>query len=151
MNYAKAITETPQSEPIPGQTQVENNAGGYVYQVDPWQQLQRFLILGSEGGSYYVGQSKLTVENAQNVIDLIKKDGAKVVTALVRVSDEGLAASNDPAIFVLALVFANGDLAAKANADFSARRLFIQPERPNTRNHTEANDTITGTVHHAYS
>jgi len=113
MNYAKAITQTPQSEPIPGKTQVENNAGGYVYQADPWQQLQRFLILGSEGGSYYVGQSKLTVENAQNVIDLIKKDGAKVVAALVKVSNEGLAVSNDPAIFALALVFANGNLAAK--------------------------------------
>jgi len=123
MNYAKQITETPQSEPIPGENQIENNAGGYVHQVDPWQQLQRFLILGSEGGSYYVGQSKLTVENAQKVIDLIKADGVKVVLALVKVSDEGLAVSNDPAIFVLALVFSRGNLLARRAASGAVIRV----------------------------
>jgi 60 kDa SS-A/Ro ribonucleoprotein len=30
-----------------------NSAGGYANAVDDWARLQRFLILGSEGGSYY--------------------------------------------------------------------------------------------------
>jgi hypothetical protein len=40
---------------LPGQMtrrldgQVRNNAGGYAYLIDPKQQLDRFLILGTEG------------------------------------------------------------------------------------------------------
>ena len=52
---------TPQNQPIPGSTQVKNYAGGYAWEVDKWKQLDRFLILGSEGGTYYVGEAKLTV------------------------------------------------------------------------------------------
>ncbi len=44
---------TPQTDPIPGANQVKNDAGGYVYAVDNFTRLHRFLILGSEGGSYY--------------------------------------------------------------------------------------------------
>ena len=47
-------TETPQGLPIPGRDMVENNAGGFVFKLDEWKQLERFLILGSEGGTYYV-------------------------------------------------------------------------------------------------
>jgi len=43
-------TETPQSLPIPGRDMVANNAGGFVFKLDEWKQLDRFLILGSEGG-----------------------------------------------------------------------------------------------------
>ena len=42
-------TETPQGLPIPGRDMVENNAGGFVFKLDEWKQLERFLILGSEG------------------------------------------------------------------------------------------------------
>ena len=31
---------------------VENNAGGFVFKLDEWKQLERFLILGSEGGTF---------------------------------------------------------------------------------------------------
>ena len=41
--------KTSQSERIPGRKdQVKNNAGGYVFAIDSWTQLDRFLILGSE-------------------------------------------------------------------------------------------------------
>jgi len=56
--------KTPQSEPIPGSDQVENDAGGYVYSLDDWKRLDRFLILGSEGGTYYVRETRFTFENA---------------------------------------------------------------------------------------
>lgn len=45
---------TPQSAPIPGSNQIPNSAGGYTWQLDPWQCLMRFLVLGTEGGTYYI-------------------------------------------------------------------------------------------------
>ncbi|NBY41766.1 MAG: TROVE domain-containing protein [Verrucomicrobia bacterium] len=76
-------TETPQSLPIPGRDMVENNAGGFVFKLDEWKQLERFLILGTEGGTFYVSEKKLTADNANKVILLLKKDGVKVVEKTV--------------------------------------------------------------------
>ena len=55
---------TPQAQPIPGTNQVPNSAGGHAWQLDDWARLDRFLVLGSEGGTYYVGERELTIENA---------------------------------------------------------------------------------------
>ena len=45
INYARLFhrRHTPQSQPIPGSTQVPNSAGGYAWQVDDWTRLDRFL------------------------------------------------------------------------------------------------------------
>src|SRR5262249_23981114 len=59
-----ATKSTQQSEPIPGTSQVPNSAGSYAWQLDDWQRLDRFLVLGTEGGTYYVGERELTIENA---------------------------------------------------------------------------------------
>ena len=42
---------TPQSEPLAGAAtpQVPNSAGGFAWALDPWQRLERFLILGADG------------------------------------------------------------------------------------------------------
>ena len=55
INYAKILNRrvTPQSQPIPGSTQVANSAGGYSWEVDDWTRFDRFLIFGAEGGTYY--------------------------------------------------------------------------------------------------
>lgn len=100
---------TPQSKPIPGKDQVKNSAGGYVYSLDNWKRLDRFLILGSEGGTYYIKQDKLTKDNALNLLDLIKEDGKRVVARIVEVSEDGLAPKNDPALFALAAAISVGD------------------------------------------
>jgi len=100
---------TPQSAPIPGTTQVKNAAGGYVFSVSKWDALRRFLILGSEGGTYYVGEQKFTKDNASNVLACIKEDGRRVVDAVVDVSVRGLAPKRDSALFVLALTVGFGD------------------------------------------
>lgn len=104
--------KTPQSEPVIGKNQVRNNAGGYTFQITPWEQLNRFLILGSEGGSYYVGEAKLTKDNAVNVLKCINEDGKRVVDVTVEISDAGRAPKNDPALFVLAMcsAFGNADV-----------------------------------------
>jgi len=108
--------KTPQSEPIPGSDQVENDAGGYVYPLDDWKRLDRFLILGTEGGTYYVGETRFTFENAEAVIRCIKADGARVVDRVVAISDAGRAPKNDPALFVLALCASLGDIETRRAA-----------------------------------
>src|SRR5262245_41671218 len=115
-NYLKhfSLRETPQSEPLPGT--VKNAAGGYAFPVDDWTRLDRFLILGSEGGSYYASERKLTRENAEGVIRCIAEDGARAVGRIAEVSHSGRAPKNDPAIFALALAASVGDDAARGAA-----------------------------------
>ena len=109
-------TETSQSLPIPGRDMVANNAGGFVFKLDEWKQLDRFLILGSEGGTYYVSEKKLTAENANKVLLLLQKDGLKVVAKTVEMLTSGRAPKPDTAIFVLALAAAKGDDATRKAA-----------------------------------
>lgn len=98
---------TKQSEPIPGRTDmVANNAGGYVFKVGPWDQFLRFLILGSEGGTYYVSEKSLIKENATNVIKCIQEDTQKAVDLILDVSLKGRAVKQDATIFALALACA---------------------------------------------
>lgn len=95
--------ETPQSEPIPGSTQVENSTGGYTWEIDDWARLDRFLLLGASGGSYYASEQNLTVENAEAVARCIQEDGSRVVATCTGYSQAGRAAKNNPALFVLAM------------------------------------------------
>lgn len=107
---------TPQSEPIPGSGQVANSAGGYAWAITPWDRLDRFLVLGSEGGTYYVGERKLTLENAHAVADCLAQDGPRVVARAVEMSESGRAPKNDPALFVLAMAAGLGDEPTRAAA-----------------------------------
>ena len=109
-------TETHQGLPIPGRDMVENNAGGFVFKLDEWKQLERFLILGSEGGTFYVSEKKLTADNANKVLLLLKKDGVKVVEKTVEILKSGRAPKPDVAIFVLALAASQGDDATRKAA-----------------------------------
>lgn len=110
-NYGSLFStrRTPQSDPIPGKSMSRNNAGGYAFTISPWERLTRFLIIGSLGGTYYVNERELTVRNASVILDLIKEDGRRVVDEVISISDSGRAPSNDPALFVLALVSAEGN------------------------------------------
>lgn len=107
---------TPQFEAIPGQKQVQNNEGGFVYELGAFKRLERFLILGSEGGTYYTTAKKLTKENALNVIKAIETDSRRAVDLIVSVSDGNRAPNNDPAIFALALAAAAVDPATRQMA-----------------------------------
>jgi 60 kDa SS-A/Ro ribonucleoprotein len=118
MNYGQHFNarQTPQTEAVPGKPMVKNNAGGYGFAVDEWARLDRFLVLGSEGGAYYVGERALTRENATSVTALLQKDGGRVVDRIVEISDAGRAPKNDPALFALALAASLGDAATKRRA-----------------------------------
>lgn len=83
--------------------QSQNNAGGYAFEVPIWERLERFLILGSEGGTYYVSEKDLTRRSTQAVKKCIETDGIRAVKRAAKISDEGRSHTNDPAIFVLAM------------------------------------------------
>jgi 60 kDa SS-A/Ro ribonucleoprotein len=100
---------TLQSEPIPGSNQIANSAGGYSWQLDDWARLDRFLILGSEGGTFYIDERELTRENASAVARCIAADGIRTINRIVAISDTGRAPKNDPAIFSLAMAAKLGD------------------------------------------
>ena len=118
INYARLFNRriTPQSQPIPGSAQAPNSAGGYAWQVDDWTHLDRFLILGAEGGTYYIGERELVKQNHDALVRCIQADGVRAVNRIVEISDTGRAPKNDPAIFALALVAAHGSAEAKALA-----------------------------------
>src|SRR3989454_9380882 len=118
INYAKIFNRraTPQSQPIPGSNQIRNPGGGYSWQVDDWTRLDRFLILGAEGGTYYITERDLVKQNHDALVRCIKADGVRSVNRIVEISDAGRAPKNDPAIFALALVVTHGDAQAKAHA-----------------------------------
>ena len=105
---------TPQAEPLPGSAQVANSAGGYTWPVDKWSRLDRFLVLGSEGGTYYVGERQLTQENAVVVVECLAEDGPRLVGRVVELSVAGRAPKNDPALFALAIAAGLGDAETKA-------------------------------------
>jgi 60 kDa SS-A/Ro ribonucleoprotein len=125
---AVSTLATPQSQPIPGRTdQVRNAAGGYVFAKDLWTRLEDFLILGTTGGTYYVGEDKLTADNADVVFQAVAADGPRLVKLLTDISTARppRAPKNRPALFALAAAFARGDAdtkqAAKAALPLVAR------------------------------
>ena len=118
----KSLTEigtrkTPQGEAILGRPDmVENSAGGYVWAVDDWMRLRRWLILGSQGGTYYIGEQKLTKDNCDAALRLIQSNGPEVVKLVTEISTSGRAPRNDYSLFVLAMCASLGDIDTKQAA-----------------------------------
>lgn len=117
MTYAQHFStkKTPQNKKADPR-QVENSAGGFSFQIDKWQQLQRFLILGNSGGSYYAGEREMTIENAGAVIACLDEGGPRTVATIVEISDKGRAPKNDPAIFALAIAAGHANPATRKAA-----------------------------------
>jgi 60 kDa SS-A/Ro ribonucleoprotein len=117
MRYAKHFnpTRTPQTEQADPK-QVKNTGGGYSFQVDDWKRLERFLILGSEGGSYYVNERTLTRENSAAVLRCIAADPERAVSEIAAISESGRAPKNDAAIFALALAASHDNKRAREAA-----------------------------------
>lgn len=108
---------TPQSQPLPGRAadQVRNAAGGYVFAKDVWTRLEDFLILGTTGGTYYMGEDKLTAANVDVLADAIAEDGPRVVQLLTDISTARppRAPKPGPQLFALAACYVIGDAATK--------------------------------------
>ncbi len=123
-NYANAATTkaskvvTPQSQAIPGREaeMKTNNAGGVTFTLDQWGVLDRFLMIGSEGGNYYVGERDITKQSFDTVKRCLKEDGLRVVNRALEYSVAGRAPKNDPAVVAIALAAVYGDEATKVAA-----------------------------------
>lgn len=81
---------------------VQNNAGGDSFTLDKWARLNRFLILGVEGGTYYVGEKSHVKDNVTVVDECLNEDHLRTLGAAVDISQSGRAPKNDYAIFVIA-------------------------------------------------
>lgn len=98
---------TSQREAIPGrEAEMEKNAaGGYSFKAGDWERLDRFLIIGTEGGTYYAGEREMTISHGGVVRRCLAEDRIKTLNRIIDVSFQGLAPKNDPAIMALALSF----------------------------------------------
>ncbi|OYV27745.1 MAG: hypothetical protein B7W98_01100 [Parcubacteria group bacterium 20-58-5] len=96
---------TSQHEPIPGREteMVVNSSGGVTFTINNFDYLDRFLIIGSEGGNYYSSEAKVT----KSAIELVKKclveDYVKTIDRIVEVSVKGLGIKNNAAIIALSI------------------------------------------------
>jgi 60 kDa SS-A/Ro ribonucleoprotein len=99
--------EVPVTEAL-NDRQVKNNGGGFSFAISDKTRLERFLILGTDGGTYYVKEMDLTKQNVDFLRKLIKSDENLVRETAVEISDAGRAYRNDAAIFVMALLLAEG-------------------------------------------
>lgn len=113
-NYANTVKNPPVTSKVPGSNQVKNNTGGFVYEVSPVDRLARFLILGTDGGSYYVGERDLTQQNVDFIVNMIKSEPFVVIETVLDISTNGRSYRNSAAIFVLALVLNHGSDDAKS-------------------------------------
>ena len=107
MDYSRHVSSrrTHQQHPIFGREHemARNHAGGQTFKISPWERLERFLVLGTEGGTYYCNERQQTQQEAPSVLECIKLDPKRTVKTIVQISDEGRGIKNDAAIFALAV------------------------------------------------
>ncbi len=116
-SYLKHFTAlfTPQMEKARAD-QVVNTASGFVFELDRWARLDRWLILGVEGATYYASEQKLTRENALSLLECLNENGPRTVARITEISIAGRAPKNDPAIFALAIAAGHEDPATRKAA-----------------------------------
>jgi len=109
---------TKQTEVIPGRESemIENNAGGFSFELDQWKTLNRFLILGVETSTYYTSAQNLIKMQTANLDKCINTDAKRVLKMVYDISKEGRAPKQDATIFTLAKIFASKDNEAKKEA-----------------------------------
>lgn len=84
--------------------EVQTHEGGIAHQVDIWQRLRRFLILGTEGGNFYTPQQTLTIQSVDVVKACANEDAGRTLRTIVDISESGRAPKNEPAILALAMM-----------------------------------------------
>lgn len=91
--------------------QVLNNAKGYVFGVNEMTRLDRFLMLGTDGGTYYVEEKPYTKDNADFIIQLAQSNmGLQMVKRIKEISTSGRASRQNSILFALAVATKFGDL-----------------------------------------
>jgi len=96
--------QTSQTKAIPGREieMKKNPAGGVSFKLDDFARLQRFIILGVEGNSYYQSQKTLVNQNVSSLERCLDADPFRVIDMVVDISVNGRAFKQDAGLFVLA-------------------------------------------------
>jgi 60 kDa SS-A/Ro ribonucleoprotein len=89
------------------QGEAQTHEGGIAFVADDWARLRRFLILGSESGTFYVGAKELSADNVSVVQRCLDADWQRTLETIREVSQGGLAHKNEPAILALAIASAS--------------------------------------------
>lgn len=89
--------------------QVVNNAGGYVYEVDNQARLRRFLVLGTEGGTFYTSQKDLTRDNATFLEQYATDAPEDYLVTLVEANEGNVVPRHSTVLFALAVLWAKTD------------------------------------------
>jgi 60 kDa SS-A/Ro ribonucleoprotein len=105
---AQGLPLTGQMRPLDPR-QIPNAAGGWVFPINRWDRLLRFLIIGTEGGTYYVDEGRIQTENLLNTAECLRENGPQVVEITARIAEERRAYKATPALWVLALAFRSRD------------------------------------------
>jgi len=113
MGYMEHLlpNRTPQDRPIPGREHemVKNDAGGYVFGTGVWAHLHRFIVLGTEGGTYYANERHHTLRAGRAVWQAIAEDGLRAVEMVADILERGRAYRVAPGMLVLAMAAASDD------------------------------------------
>lgn len=113
-NFAVNLSKPPTQTEKLDDNQIKNNAGGFVYQVSDLDRVKRFLVLGSEKGSYYANEQELTKDNCNTIIKLVKENkdnmAFTIINTIKEYSLEGRVPKQGPLIFALAICCKFGDV-----------------------------------------
>lgn len=102
------LRRTPQAMPA-HPDQRPNAAGGYTFVLDDVTRLRRFLVLGTDSGTYYTNAPELTLDNAEVLLRLCADDPDSLLAAIREVSLSGAAPRQQPTLFALAAATARCD------------------------------------------
>jgi len=108
MKYSDMIVPATQREKADPR-QVENSAGGYVYEVDSAARLRRFLVLGTEGGTFYASQKDLTKENVSFLKEYAAKDPVAFYNVLDEADADNIAPRHSTLLLALAVLYTHTD------------------------------------------
>ncbi|THF85795.1 TROVE domain-containing protein [Deinococcus sp. KSM4-11] len=104
-NYLNAINplKRTQTERLDSR-QVVNHTGGFVYALSDEARLTRFLILGTDGGTFYATERAHTVQATEFVKTFVQLDAGAALRVTLDVIRAGRAPKPNPALLVLALI-----------------------------------------------
>lgn len=111
----KSLTETPQTEAADARQEM-NHAGGFTFTLDRAGQARRFLILGSDAGTYYAGARAHTLEATTPILQMAHDGDLQLLELIRDVSLNGLAPRQQPTLLALAVACASPDDAMRRQA-----------------------------------
>lgn len=123
---AESVHLTGQRNLLPGMER--NNAGGGSFVIDDRKRLLRYLILGSEDGTYYVRPVEHSAGNYSSLLRLMETgQGPDAVKIIEDVSVNGRAAKQTPTMTALAICCILGDKDTKTAANKAVQSICRIP------------------------